>query len=276
MGTIEEQVVRHWSHGSLEQTIREGLAAMGRDLDSVQPEDLAALDELHMGGHEATIHLADRMAPGPGMTFLDIGSGLGGPARFFARQYGCTVVGVDLTPEYVAVAGMLTRLVGLDDRVTFRVGSATGLPFDSGSFDAATLVHVAMNVPDKDRLYAEAARVLKPGAVFGVYEIMRTGNGALTFPVAWADTAATSFLADPATHRRALEAAGFEVVAEEHRRDPALAFFRRMKARFADSGPPPLGLHTHMGPEAPLKVANMIANLEQGIVAPVEMICRRL
>lgn len=275
MGTIEEEVVRHWSHGSLEQAIRDGLAAMGRDLDSVQPEDLAALDELHMGGHEATIHFAERMAPGPSMTFLDIGSGLGGPARFFARQYGCTVVGVDLTPEYVAVAGTLTRLVGLGDRVTFHVGSATELPFDNGSFDAATLVHVGMNVPDKEQLCVEAARVLKPGAVFGVYEIMQTGKGELIFPVAWADTAATSFLADPATHRQALTAAGFEVVAEEDRRQPALEFFHRMKARFAESGPPPLGLHTHMGPEAPRKVANMIANLERGMVAPVEMICRR-
>lgn len=273
--TTEEDVARHWSHGSLERAIRDGLIAMGRDLDRVQPEDLAAVDELHMGGHEATVHLAERMGLGPGMSLLDVGSGIGGPARFFARRYGCTVVGIDLTPEYVAVAETLTRMVGLADRVTFRVGSATDLPFEEASFDAATLVHVGMNVSDKDRLCAAAARVLKRGGVFAVYEVMRTGQGDLTFPVAWADTAAMSFLADPATYRQALEAAGFEVVAEEDRRDPALDFFHRMRARIAESGPPPLGLHIHMGPEAPRKVANMVANLERGIVAPVEMICRR-
>lgn len=275
MVTTEDEVVRHWSHGSLESAIRDGLAATGRSLDSVQPEDLAAVDELHMGGHEATVSLAERMRLGPDMSLLDIGSGLGGPARFFARQFGCTVVGIDLTPEYVAVAEALTRMVGSTGRVMFRVGSATDLPFDDATFDAATLVHVGMNVPDKDRLCAAAARVLKPGGVFAVYEVMRTGDGALAFPVAWADTTATSFLADPAAYRRALEAAGFAVITERDRRDLALEVFRRMRARIAESGPPPLGLHIHLGPEAPRKVANMIAGLERGIVAPVEMICRR-
>jgi ubiquinone/menaquinone biosynthesis C-methylase UbiE len=275
MATTEQDVVRHWSHGSLERAILDGLAAMGRDLDHVQPEDLAAVDELHMGGHEATVHLAEQMGLGPGMSLLDIGSGLGGPARFFARQYGCAVVGIDLTPEYVAVAERLTRIVGLTDRVSFRVGGATNLPLEEGSFDVATLIHVGMNVPEKGALCAEAARVLRPGGLFAVYEVMRTGEGDLAYPVAWADTAATSFLTDPAAYRQALKAAGFEVTAEEDRRDPALEFFHRMRARSAESGPPPLGLHLHMGPDAPRKVANMIANLERGVVAPVEMICRR-
>jgi SAM-dependent methyltransferase len=166
-------------------------------------------------------------------------------------------------------------MVGLADRVTFHVGSATDLPFERERFDAATLLHVGMNVPHKDLLCAEAARVLKPGAVFAVYDVMRTGEGEVAFPVAWADTSAMSFLAYPATYRRALETAGFEVVTEEDRLDLALDFFRRMTARVAENGSPPLGIHVLMGPEAPRKVGNMIATLERGIVAPVEMICRR-
>ena len=271
--TIGEDVVRYWTHGSLERAIRDGLIAMGCDLDRVQPEDLAMVDEFHMGGQQATVQLAERMTLEPGMFLLDVGSGIGGPARFFARQYGCSVVGVDLTPEYVAVAEALTRMVNLTYRVTFRVGSATELPFEDECFDAAALLHVGMKVSDKDTLCAEAARVLKPGGVFAVYDVMRTGEGELTFPVAWADTSAMSFLADPPTYRQALEAAGFEVVTEADRRDLALDFFRCMTARTAENGAPPLGIL--MGVEAPRKVANMIANLERGIVAPVEMICRR-
>src|SRR3546814_2226143 len=114
-------------------------------------------------------------------------------------------------------------MVGQADRVAFRAGSALDLPFEAASFDAATLLHVGMNIPDKDRLCAEAARVLKPGGVFGVYDVMRVGDGALTFPVAWAATAGTSFVADPATYRRALEAAGFEIAEARDRRDLALA-----------------------------------------------------
>jgi len=275
MRTIERDVARHYTHGALEQAILNGLKAMGRAPEEIGPEDLAAVDEFHIGGREATADLAERLAPSPGTSLLDIGCGLGGAARFFARRYNCQVTGVDITPEFVEVATMLTRRVNLAERVDHRVASALDLPFEDGRFDAATLLHVGMNIPDKEALCAEVRRVLKPGGAFAIYDIMRTGDGELDYPVPWAATAATSFVAGPETYRQALEAAGFEVAAERDRRDFAVDFFRRMQARVAESGPPPLGLHILMGADAPRKVANMIASLESGRVAPVEMICRR-
>jgi ubiquinone/menaquinone biosynthesis C-methylase UbiE len=185
------------------------------------------------------------------------------------------VTGIDLTPEYVALAASLTKLVGLEGLADYRVGSATDLPFADASFDAATLLHVGMNIPDKGRLCAEAARVLKPGGTFAVYDVMRTGDGPIAFPVPWAGSEAISFLASPAEYRRALAAAGFEVRSERNRRDMALEFFRRMMARVAESGPPPLGLHILMGKEALAKVRNVVAGLESGVIAPIEMIARR-
>jgi ubiquinone/menaquinone biosynthesis C-methylase UbiE len=272
---VEQEVSRHYTHGNLQDQVLKGLKAMGRAPDNVRPEDLATIDEFHMGGHQATAELAGRLDLKPGTALLDIGSGLGGPARFFARQFGCTVTGIDLTPEYVAVAQDLTRMVGLEDSVSYRVGSATALPFADGSFDAATLVHVGMNIPDKDGLCAEAARVVRRGGVFGVYDVMRTGEGPLDFPVAWAATRQTSFVLEPAGYRRALEKAGFAVESERSQRDLALAFFARLKARMAESGPPPLGLHILMGADAAQKVANLMSNLQSGRIAPIEMICRR-
>src|SRR3546814_4047995 len=132
----------------------------------------------------------------------------------FSREYGCRVTGVDITPEFVAVAPGLTRLVGLADRVDHHVGSALGLPFQDGSFDGATLLHVGMNIPDKKRLCTEAQRVLRRGGVFAIYDVMRVGEGDLDFPVPWAETPETSFAVDPASYRRALDAAGFDVTAE--------------------------------------------------------------
>ena len=275
MTTIEQEVVQHWTHGSLEEAIRNGLIASGHSLDRLQPDDLAPVDEFHMGGREATVHLAEKIDLKAGMSALDIGSGIGGPARFLAGRYGCRVVGIDVTPEYVKVAESLTGMVGLAGQVAFRIASATALPFDAESFDAATLIHVAMNIADKEGLCAEVARVLKPDGMFGVYEVMRTSDGALSYPVPWAETAELSFLAPPAAFRQALEQSGFAVVAEEDRRDFALDFFRRIRARMTESGPPPLGIHLHMGPTASEKIANMIENLERGLIAPVEMICRR-
>ncbi|MFC6490852.1 class I SAM-dependent methyltransferase [Nitratireductor sp. GCM10026969] len=275
MTTIEQEVVQHWTHGSLEEAIRNGLIASGHSLDRLQPDDLAPVDEFHMGGREATVHLAEKIDLKADVTVLDIGSGIGGPARFLAGRYGCRVVGVDVTPEYVKVAESLTGMVGLTGQVAFKIASATALPFDAESFDAAMLIHVAMNIADKERLCAEVARVLKTDGVFGVYEVMQTGGGDLSYPVPWAETAALSFLATPAAFREALERGGFVVVAEENRRDFALDFFRRIRARMVESGPPPLGIHIHMGPAASEKIANMIENLERGLIAPVEMICRR-
>jgi SAM-dependent methyltransferase len=166
-------------------------------------------------------------------------------------------------------------MVGLAGQVDFRAGSATALPFADASFDAATLLHVGMNIADKPALFAGLARVLRPGGVFAIYDVMRTGGGDIDFPMPWATGAHTSFVAEPAHYRRALEAAGFEVSAERNRRDDAIAFFRAMRARLAESGPPPLGTHVLMGKEAPQKIANLIASLEAGRLAPVEMVCRR-
>jgi ubiquinone/menaquinone biosynthesis C-methylase UbiE len=272
MVELEMEVARHYTHGSLEAAIRAGLQALGRDQAQVTFEDLAGIDEFHIGGHEATADLGDKLDLAAGGTLLDIGSGLGGAARFFARRYGCRVTGIDLTPEYVEVARTLTQRVGLSEQGEFRVGSALDLPFGDGSFDRATLLHVGMNIPDKERLCTEVHRVLRRGGLFAIYDVMQTG----AFPVPWAAGKATSFLETPEIYRRALAGAGFEITSERDRRDFGIAFFHRMRARIAESGPPPLGLHILMGQDAPTKVANMVSNLEQGLIAPVEMICRRV
>jgi ubiquinone/menaquinone biosynthesis C-methylase UbiE len=275
MNTVEREVAQHWTHGSLERAIRDGLVAAGYSLEHLKPDDLAPVDEFHMGGREATVHLAELLDLKADMTVLDIGCGIGGPARFFADRYGCTVVGIDVTPEYIAIADSLTQMVELASQVSFRLGNGTALPFDAASFDAATLIHVGMNIPDKEKLCVEAARVLKLGGLFGVYEVMRQSEADLAYPVPWADTAALSFLATPTTYRQALERAGFIVVAEENRQAFALDFFHQMRAHITQSGPPPLGLHIHLGPNASQKIANVIENLERDVIAPVEMVCRR-
>jgi hypothetical protein len=131
-----------------------------------------------------------------------------------------------------------------------------------------------MNIEDKARLFAGVRRVLAKGRLFGVYDVMRVGPGELSFPVPWSSKPETSFLAEPATYRRLLEAAGFEIVKERNRAAFALDFFKKMAAKAAASGPPPLGIHIAMGADFPVKRQNMTQNIERGAIAPVEMICR--
>ncbi|WP_374570714.1 cyclopropane-fatty-acyl-phospholipid synthase family protein [Phenylobacterium sp.] len=271
----ERSVAAHYAHGALEEAILGGLQAAGKDLAHLVPADLSPVDEFHMGGRQATEDVAAQLDLKPGMRLIDIGCGLGGASRYFAETHGCQVSGVDLTEEYVATARALAALVGLQGKVSYEQASALALPFDDAAFDGGYMFHVGMNIADKPALFAEIRRVLKPGAVFAVYDVMaEPGEGEVAYPVAWASSPATSFLADAAGYRRALENAGFAVDATRSRRAFALEFFKAMRARMAANGPPPLGLHIVMGADAGVKSANMAANLERGVIAPTEIFAR--
>jgi ubiquinone/menaquinone biosynthesis C-methylase UbiE len=272
MSTIES----HYRHGRLIHAITDGLAALGKTPHSVTADDLGPVDEFHIGGRQATDEVMKQLALPPGAHVLDVGSGLGGAARFVGSRYGCRVTGIDLTAEYVDAAQTLTAWTGLGDRLTFHHGSALAMPFADGTFDAAYMLHVGMNIADKPALFAEVGRVLRLGGMFGIYDVMKTGPDPIVFPVPWAATPGIDAVASPEAYKAALQAARFEVLAERNRRDYAIEFFRAMRARMVHAGgPPPLGLHLLMGPEAATKVGNMIANIETGAIAPVELIARR-
>ncbi len=153
------------------------------DPDPLHPDDLAPVDEFHIGGHNATAHAVSQMSLGTGDRVLDTGCGIGGATRYIASFVGCHVTGIDLTPDFISIAETLTELTELTDKTSFHVASALDMPFDSGVFDAAFTFHVAMNIPDRAALYAEAARVMKPGATFCIYDVMKKGDGDIAFPV---------------------------------------------------------------------------------------------
>lgn len=275
--SIEQSVTQHYTHGALEDAILDALSASGKDIGRLVPADLAPVDEFHIGGRKATVDFAEQMAVAPSLNLLDIGCGLGGASRFFAVERGCRVTGIDLTEEYVRAADMLAKRVGLDGQVRYRQASALALPFGAASFDGVYMLHVGMNISDKRALFGEVRRVLKPGGIFGIYDVMREEDGELGYPVPWASAAETSFVEPAAQYRRALKEAGFAVEKERSRRDFALEFFRQMRAATAQgNGPPPLGLHILMGRTTPQKIANTIDNLERGLISPTEIIARAL
>ena len=269
---VETQVARHYRHGHLEQAILDGLQKAGTDVGHLTADDLAAVDEFHLGWRAATKALALDLELAPSQSLLDIGSGIGGPARYFANAHGCAVSGVDLSAEYVEVATSLSARCGLADRVSFRQGSGLRLPFGDDQFDRATLIHVGMNIEGKPALFAEVRRVLKQGGRFGIYDIMRKDGRPLPYPMPWADDAATSFVETPATYRGLLAHAGFAVDHEADRSSLVLTCWREMADKAAQHGAPPLSLHTLIGPAAPERLGNVRRALEEGIIAPVEMI----
>lgn len=270
----EAEVAEHYTRGALEQTIIAALKAAGKDVDRLNPEDLAPVDEFHIGARQATAAFAAQLTPQADMHLLDIGSGLGGPSRYFAGTFGCRVSGIDLTPEYVAVAQSLSRRTGFDQHIDYRVASALALPFADGTFDIAYIFHVGMNIADKAKLFSEARRVLKTGGLFGIYDVMRIGDGAATFPLPWATRAETSFLATPDDYKRGLSAAGFTILYERNRRDFAIEFYRRAREQLAKGSPPALGREIIMGENAQAKSGNLLKMMEAGLIAPTEIIAR--
>jgi len=271
----DSTLVKHYSHGQILDAIRAGITALCKSTDTITIDDLAAVDEFHIGGREATEHLVDQLALAPGNSVLDVGCGLGGTARFVAETCGCRVVGIDLTPEFVKTGQALTSWVGLDDRVTLQQGSALDMPFGAREFDAATMLHLGMNIADKSKLFTEVHRVLKPGCPFGIYDIMRTSDEALDYPVPWAKDQKLCVLGTLGDYRSALHDASFEILHELNRREFAADFFAAMRERMQSAeGPPPLGLHILFGEDAPLKVKNMVGNIAAGRAAPIEVIAR--
>ncbi len=273
---MADSVTRHYGSGAdaLASKIRDSLLAAGKDPANLTAADLASIDEFHIRGRKATLELGERMELRDDAHALDIGSGLGGPARTLARTYGCRVTGVDLTEAFCEAAAELSRWVGLDDKVRFEPADAADLPFAEGTFDAAVTIHAAMNIPAKDAVYAEAKRVLKPRGVFAIYDVLAGEGGDVIFPVPWARDPSISHLATPARMRELLAAAGFEIVHEHDSTAESLSWFREMTERIEQSGPPPVTFALFLGEDFPTMARNQVRNLAEGRVRTVTYICR--
>lgn len=210
----------HYAEGGLDDAILAVLDDLGVETDHLTVRDLASLDQLHAGGAAATALLLERLRLGPEMSLLDVGSGLGGPSRMAADTYGVKVTGVDLTPELVDAANALTSRMGLQERVRFQTTSGQTFPFQDGSFDAAMMIHVAMNIPDKQSVFGEVRRVLAPGSTFGLYEQVRRNPGHLAYPLPWAADERSSFVESADAYVEALTAAGFGDIEMHDRTGP--------------------------------------------------------
>jgi ubiquinone/menaquinone biosynthesis C-methylase UbiE len=257
----DNPVEAHYTTPELGAAILAALKAAGKDLDHLTPDDLAPVDEFHGGQRPATVRLAEMAGLTGSERVLDVGSGLGGPARFLAWRYGCRVSGVDLTAGFCRVAELLTRLTGLEGRVDFRQGSALDLPFAGESFDVVWSQNAAMNIADRDRLYAEMHRVLRPGGRLALQEVAAGPGGPPHFPVQWAREPGISFLLSQAEAKAKLAAAGFSILAWQDTTEPSL---QAAQARAGTAAaPPPLGTHLLLGGDFAAMAKNSVRNLAE-------------
>ena len=235
-----QAVADHYRTGTLAETILGALKAAGKNVDHLTVDDLAAVDEFHTGGRKATTRLAQMAAIKAGQNVLDIGCGIGGPSRYLAKAFGCRVTGLDLTAEYIEVAEMLARRVGLFDKVSYRQGDALDLPFDDAAFDLVWSQNAVMNIADRARLYGEMRRVLKKSGRLAIQDIAGGPGGEPYFPAPWAREASISFLLAPQETRDLLERADFRVLQWHDSTAEALETYRARAEALQTGALPPL------------------------------------
>ena len=270
-----KSIADHWGKGDVFALITAALTKQGKPLDNLTVEDLAPVDHYHARGFPATVELGDRLPIRPGQHLVDIGCGLGGPARYLAKRFQCVISGVDITPAFVAAGNKLSALVGIQSQVKIELGDGQSLPYADASFDGGYTQHVTMNVPDRPKFYAEAIRVLKPGAFFALSEHCLGSAGQPHYPLPWSGDGSGAYLVTPDETRRLLEQAGFEDIQIEDTGAKYLAGYKKAVERMEAGTMPPLGVHLLMGPTAQEKTRNAARNIEEGRTNPIEVICRK-
>ena len=274
--SASSEISDHYSHGDLLARLEAKLLEDGADPARPTPEELAPYDQFHGRGLEATEDTADLLPSSTADHILDIGSGLGGPARYMARRFGCRVSGIDLTAEYCEVARLLTARLGLEDRVSFDEGDALAMPFGNEAFDGAYSMNVSMNIADKRAFYREVYRVLKSGGRFALSEVAQGPGGEPDYPLPWAATPASSFLATPEDTCAALEASGFRIESLRDTSEAARDFAARSRAIVEAGGKPPhRAVMLALGERAAAAMANTGRAARDRRTLPIEILCRK-
>lgn len=261
------QVNATYASARLAESLLRSLKEAGYSIDALKPSDLISFDELHVMGRQATIELGRLAGLSPDMHILDMGCGLGGPARTLAAEFGCHVTGIDLSEEFVAAADELSRRTDLSSFVQYRQADALNLPFADNCFDAVVMFHLNMNIPDKAALFDEIRRVLKPGGRMALWEICRGDRPGMVYPVPWAADESFSFLVTPFEFIELIRAGGFRDIQIEDATDHAVQWVRErmVNAQKKTHHKPRMDLDLVM-PDFRLRRSNISKNLISGCV----------
>ncbi len=274
MPDYQQSIDDHYGQSDLCNKILEALKTAGKDIDALTKEDLHSFDQFHSGGLTGTKELASLAGISEGMKVLDVGSGIGGPARILGGDYGCDVTGIDLTQEFCLAAEMLTARVGLDEKVRFHCGSALDMPFEDGSFDLVWMQNSSMNIPDKEELYSEVRRVLRPGGKLATQDVLSGPVTPLHYPVPWAGDESLSFMISAPDFQELLGSLGFKELAWNDVTALGVKVRAEQQAAASANSPDPLGQGFLMAKDQPTKAANMQLNHAEGRAVVVTSVFR--
>jgi len=263
MTEFDSNIEQHYYKPGLYHEILEKLKEKGVDTSKVTTKDLKTVDEFHIRGAAVSRELASSINIDQAKV-LDVGCGIGGPCRMLTNEYNCLVTGIDISQEYIDTAKLLTQLVGSKYPIEFLRADATQLPFGNESFDVVWTQHVQMNIEDKNAFYSEIARVLSPKGYFLYYDIYRNGEGALRFPLPWAEKNNISFLFEVKEIENLLKPLGLTKIHTQDQTSEGIQFFKNLLENIQKNGLPILGLHVLMGGNFLEKINNLLEALQSG------------
>ncbi|MCH8892966.1 MAG: methyltransferase domain-containing protein [Chloroflexi bacterium] len=264
MPSYEQSISDQYGQSDLSSKILTALQDAGKDIDSLTTNDLSSFDQHHSGGLAATRELASLVGLREGIRVLDVGSGVGGPARTLATEYGCDVTGIDLTEEYCLAAEMLTARLGLEARVRFHCGSALDMPFDDGTFDVVWMQNSSMNIPDKENLYSEVRRVLRIGGSLATQDVLSGAVEPLYYPVPWAADSSLSSMIGAEDLRNLLGQLGFIESAWIDGTELAMKSAKERVAAASAESPSPISQVLFVSQDVRETMENTLRNYEEG------------
>ncbi|MFO7748754.1 MAG: class I SAM-dependent methyltransferase [Desulfobacteraceae bacterium] len=271
---MEKTIAAHYGSDNLKQKIISALEDAGKDPDHLALKDLSVIDQLHTGGHRATLALAEKAGLGKKTRIFDAGCGIGGSSRLLAQAVNGPVTGMDLVDEFIDAAQFLTQSTGFESRINFITGDICGTGLEDSSFDCVWCQHTLMNIKDKKSAFDEFRRILAPNGTLVLHEVVKGDNGPIHLPVPWADDPAISFLDDWETIKNLIIQAGFTPLFHRDLTDQAREWWQKVKGagQKATETPRPLGPHIIFGKNGPLFGTTMDANLQENRIKVMEAV----
>ncbi len=261
----QDRIIRHYHvDENLTESVLSAIKKEKGGLENLTADDLIAIDGFHIRGRKSTIELAEMLKLDATHRVLDIGVGSGGTVRYLASRFGCRVIGIDLTFSYATLAAELAKHVGLSHQTAFGCANGAELPFKGESFDIVWTDHIQMNIPDKTQYIKELHRVLKPAGKIALHEVFTGPHGDPYLPAPWSSEPSTSFIISADDMKMRLSSMNFKILEWQDVTEISNQWFQKMQSRQKTSGPPPLGIHLLMGPNAKEKIANMGRSLAEG------------
>jgi ubiquinone/menaquinone biosynthesis C-methylase UbiE len=264
-----------WTRGDLYSRINQAMSDSGLNNKKLEIEDLFPIDQYHARGIGATKDLGKRMPITKNQKILDVGCGLGGPARYYAKEFKCHITGVDITPSFIEIGNNFNRLTSMSTMVDLYVGNGEKLEFEDEIFDGAYSQHVTMNISDRMKFFSEIYRVLKKGSFFAFTEHGLGPEGDPIFPLPWADNQEMSFLLPLENTNAILKEIGFQNIKIIETGDKYIAGYEKLIQKQPKSEKPTLGIHVIGGSSMHERSINSMRSIKENRTLPFEIVCEK-